>query len=306
MSKTFSINFVPYVNQRPELQNQPVVINNIPYVNAPSWHIPQSKLTMARNQSSPYLIFKNIDLVALNTWHNLNASSIYRTYIPSSFFYVFDGTGAGASTNIVDGGNDMFDAGNIINLSTTNGSVIITTVNTNVYGRVSTLTNSNVGFMTTSRNVWPQVSMAYASNATIRWTLTGGIGSDLGGLLSNVSSTYTTTRGYTGRWWANQGWGQQFDPSIVYTWFTIESTSWNTLISSSNIGMALPAGPSGLSPPDPMNQFVSVTGNNFMFGVFLLSVLRPTTASGTSFFLSTNFITNFLSNYVENANIILL
>jgi hypothetical protein len=298
MSKTFSINFVPYQTQRPGLENQAVAINNIPYIVTPSWHIPQTRLTMALNVSASYAI-ANVDLAALNTWHNLNASSIYRTYIPSSFFYVFDGTGAGASTNIVDGGNDMFDAGNIVNLSTTRGGINIVTVNTNVYGRVSTLTNSNVGFMTTSRNVWPQVSMAYASNATILWRITGGIGSDNAGLLSNVSSTYTTTRGYTGSWWANQGWGQQFDPSIVYTWFTIESTSWNSLISSSNIGMAR-----GAAPPDPMNQFVSVTGCNFMFGVFLLSVLRPTTTTGTSFFLSTNFITNFLSNYVENANII--
>ncbi len=300
MSKTFTINFVPYETQRPELQNQQVTINNIPYIVTPSWHIPQSKLTIARNQSSSSLSFNNIDLVALNTWHSLNASSIYRTYIPSSFNYVFDGTGATASTSILDGGNDMFDAGNFINLSTTRGAVNIITVNSNVYGRVSTLTNSNVGFMTTSRNVWPQVSMAYASNANILWRITGGIGSDGAGSLSNVSSTYTTPRGYTGRWWANQGWGQQFDPSIVYTWFTIESTSWNTLISSSNIGLATAA-----APPDPMNQFVGVTGCNFMFGVFLLSVLRPTTTSGTSFFLSTNFITNFLSNYVENANIIL-
>jgi hypothetical protein len=300
MSKTFSINFVPYVNQRPELENQPVVINNIPYVNAPSWHIPQANLTMARNQSSPYLLFKNIDLVALNTWHNLNASSIYRTYIPSSFFYAFDGLN-NPSTVIDDGGNDMFDAGNVINLSSTRGNTVISVVRSNVYGRISTSSNNNFGFMTTSRNVWPQVSMAYASNATLRWTLTGGIGSDNAGLLSNVSSTYTTNRGYTGRWWANQGWGQQFDPSIVYTWFTIESSSWNTLISSSNNGMWNVA-----TTSDLMNQFVSVTGNNFVFGVFLLSVLRPTTTTGTSFFLSTNFITNFLSNYVENANINLI
>ena len=299
MSKTFIINFVPYATPRPELSNQPVAINNIPYIVAPSWHIPQTKLTIARNQSSQTVTFANVDLQALNTWHVANASSIYRTYIPSSFFYVFDGAAPNQSTSILDGGNDMYDAGNFINLSTTLGSSNIITVNSNVYGRISTLTNSNVGFMTTSRNVWPQVSLAYASNASILWRITGGIGSDGAGSLSNVSSTYTTSKGYTGRWWANQGWGQQFDPSIVYTWFTIESSSWNTLISSSNIGLA-----TGTSPPDPMNQFVRVTGTNFMFGVFLLSVLRPTTATGTSFFLSTNFITNFLSNYVDNANII--
>ena len=298
MSKTFSINFVPYATQRPENQNQPITINNIPYVVAPSWHIPQTNLTIALNKR---VGLTNVDLAALNTWHSLNASSILSTFIPSTFFYLFDGIQF-PSTIIEDGGYnfDMFDNGNIINLSTTLANTVITTVNSNLYGRVSTLTGSNFGFMTTSRNVWPQVSMAFASNATTRWTITGGIGSDGGGLLSNVSSTYTTPRGFTGRWWANQGWGQANDPSIIYTWFTIESAAWQTLISSSNIGMA-----TTISPPDPMNQFVSVTGNNYMFGVFLLSVRRPPLSpSGTSFFLSTNFITNFLSNYVQNANIL--
>ena len=196
MSKTFSINFVPYGTQRPENQNQPIIINNIPYVVAPSWHIPQTNLTMALKNTDVFsnVALTNVDLVVLNTWHSLNASSILSTFIPSTFYYLFDGT---TSTIIQDGGYnfDMFDNGNIINLSTTLGNTVITVVRSNVYGRVSTLTGSNFGFMTTSRNVWPQVSLAFASNATTRWTITGGIGSDGGGFLSNVSSTYTTPRG---------------------------------------------------------------------------------------------------------------
>ncbi len=297
MSKTFVINFVPYANPRSENANQPLTINNIPYAQAPSWHIPQTKLTIARNISTQGITFNNIDLNALNIWHVNNASSIYRTYIPSSFFYVFDATASLASTSISDGGFDMYDSGNFINLSTTRVTTNIITVNSNVYGRISTLTNSNVGFMTTSRNVWPQVSFAYAQDASILWRITGGIGTDGGGTLCNVSSTYTTSRGYTGRFWANQGYGTG-DPTICYTWFTIESSSWNTLISSSNIGLATAA-----APPDPMNQFIRVTGCNFGFGVFLLSA-RRTNASPFGFFISTSAITNFLSNYVENANII--
>jgi hypothetical protein len=299
MSKTFTIHFVPYQTQRPEFEGQPVSINNIAYISAPSWHIPQDKLTMARNISTPATIpFNNINLAALNDWHVLNASSFYSTNIPSRYNYTFDATGGLASTSINDGGFDMYDSGNFFNISTTRGTANILTVNSNVYGRISTLTGSNVGFMTTSRNVWPQVSLAYAQEANILWRITGGIGTDGGGSLSNVSSTYTTPRGYTGRFWANLGFGTS-DPTICYTWFTIESTDWNTLISSSNIGMART-----LAPPDPMNQFVRVDGCNFMFGVFLLSS-RRTTPSPNGFFISTSFIENFLSNYVQNANIIL-
>ena len=300
MSKTFTIRFVPYQTQRPELEGQPVSMNNIPYISTPSWHIPQARLTIARNISTPATIpFNNINLTALNDWHVLNASSFYSTNIPSRYNYAFDGVGALASTSINDGGGglDMFDSGNFFNISTTRGTANILTVNSNVYGRISTLTNSNFGFMTTSRNVWPQVSLAYAQEANILWRMTGGIGTDGGGNLSNVSSTYTTPRGYTGRFWANEGFGTT-DPTICYTWCTIESTEWNTLISSSNIGMA-----TAINPPDPMNQFIRVGGCNFIFGVFLLSAYRPT-PSPNGFFISTSFIQNFLSNYVQNANII--
>ncbi len=299
MSKTFTISFVPNQNPRPERVNDQAVINNFQYTVTPSWHIPQQNLTMALNRpASIPAIFNNINLNLFNDWHVQNASSIYASNIPSSYNYTFDATLTLASTSINDGGFDMFDSGNFISISTTRGATNILTVNSNVYGRVSTLTNSNVGFLTTSRNVWPQVSLAYATDASILWRASGGIGTDGGGTLCNVSSVYTTPRGYTGQFWANQGFGTP-DPCICYTWFTIESTSWNTIISSSNNGLATAA-----APPDPMNQFMRVTGCNFVFGLFLLSARRVTPAPA-GFFISTSFITNFLSNYVQNANIVI-
>ncbi len=296
MSRQFTVNFVPYQNQRPELQGLPVTIQNQAYAIKPPWHINQTNLTIARNIQT--IGFNFLDLTALRSWHNTNASSTFSTFIPSSYFYNFDDT-TPFSTNILDGGFDMYDAGNYISLSTTRTTSNIYSANSNLYGILSTVNTQNFGFFITSRFVWPQLSLGFIQNGSILWRLSGGIGSDNAGSNSNVSSTYTTPRGYTGRYWANQGWGQGFDPSICYTWFTIESTSWNTLISSSNIGLATPA-----IAPDPMNQFVRITGCNYVFGVFLLSARRPG-PSGTSFFLSTTHITNFLSNYVQNANIII-
>ncbi len=295
MSRQLVINFVPYGTQRPEKENMPVQITNSPYSSNPVWHIPQTKLTIAKNISTG-VGFNFVDIAALNAWHRTNASSIFSTFIPSSYFYTFDDT-TPFSTNIVDGGFDMFDAGNFISLSTTRTTTNIFTRNSNLYGLTSTLSNQNFGFMITAKNVWPQVSLAFLQDGSVLWRASGGIGSDNLGPNSNISSTYTTARGYTGRWWANEGWSQGFDPNICYVWFTIESTSWNTLISSSNNGLA-----TGAIAPDPMNQFMRVTGCNYMFGMFLLSARRPG-ASGTSFFISSIHITNFLSNYVENANI---
>jgi hypothetical protein len=294
MSRQFTISFVPFDTQRPERVNQAVSINNELYATNPTWHQIQQRLTLARN--IPTGAFGIVNLSLLNTWHNANASSIYQTYIPSSYNYIFDATGTLISTSINDGGFDMYDSGNFITISTTRGTSNVFYRQSNDYGRISTVEAQNFGYMVTARNVWPQVSLSFLQNGSVRWLITGGIGTDGGGILSNVSSTYTTSKGYTGRFWANQGFGTT-DPTICYTWFTIESTSWNTLISSSNNNLAATA-----APPDPMNQSFSITGCNFMFGVFLLSA-RRVTASPNGFFISTTFITNFLSNYVENADI---
>lgn len=274
-------------------------LNAFPYSSLPPWHTIRESVTITFSTITPAVNFNFVNMPLLRNWHTSNASSIYSTFIRSSFFYLFDSS---TSTNITDGGYgfDMFDTGNYISLSTTRGTTRIFNSNQMLYGTISTLSNQNFGTFITSRNIWPQVSLAFIKEGSILWNASGGIGSDGGGRLSNVSSTYTTNRGYTGQFWANQGYNQGNDPSIIYTWFTIESTSWNSLISSVNNGLAV-----GAAPPDPMNQFMRVTGCNYMFGMFLLSVRRPPyTPGGLGFFLSTNIIQNFLSNYVENANIV--
>lgn len=271
-------------------------LNAFPYDSNPPWRSVRDSVTISFSTIAQSVSFNFVNLQNFVNWHASNASSIYSTFLPSSYLYLFDGV---TSTSIQDGGYgyDMFDTGNFISISTNRGTTNIFGSNSNLYGTISTLSNQNFGYTITSRNIWPQVSLAFIKEGSILWRASGGIGSDNRGSLSNVSSTYTTNRGYTGRFWANQGYNEGFDPSIVYTWFTIESTSWNTLISSVNNGLAV-----GAVPPDPMNQFMRVTGCNYIFGMFLLSVRRPPyVASGVGFFLSTIFIQNFLSNYVENA-----
>ncbi len=274
-------------------------LNALPYVVLPPWRELASNVTIGYSTIQAIDIFNILNLTSFVNWHASNASSIYSTFVPSSYFYAFDGV---TSTSILEGGvtgTDMYDTGNFISISTNRGATRVFSSNSNVYGILSTLSNQNFGYTITSRNIWPQVSLAFIKEGSISWRVSGGIGSDNLGQLSNVSSFYSTNRGFTGRFWANQGWGQSSDPSICYTWFTIESTSWNTLISSSVNGMWNVAATS-----DPMNQSVQVTGRNFIFGMFLLSTRRPTVYTalgGVGFFLSTTFLANFLSNYVENA-----
>jgi hypothetical protein len=273
-------------------------LNAFPYDSLPPWHSIRDSVTIGYSTIQSAGTFNFVNMPLLRNWHTSNASSIYSTFVPSSYLYLFDGL---TSTSIQDGGYnyDMFDVGNFINLAASNASSNVFTSNSMLYGTISTLTSNNFGFFITSRNIWPQVSLSFIKRGSVKWNPTGGIGSDGAGTLSNVSSTYTTNRGFTGRFWANQGYNQGQDPSIIYTWFTIESTAWNTLISSSTNGLAV-----GAAPPDPMNQFMQVNGSNYMFGMFLLSVRRPPYATnGVGFFLSTIFIQNFLSNYVENATI---
>jgi hypothetical protein len=277
-------------------------LNAFPYSSLPEWHTIRDSVTISFSTIQGPNFFNFVNLTAFTNWHTSNASTIYSTFIPSTYFYAFDGIAPNQSTSISDGGNnyDMFDTGNFIGISTNRGLSNVYFFSNILYGTLSTLSNQNFGFTTTSRNIWPQVSLSFIKEGTILWRASGGIGSDGGGILSNVSSFYSTNRGFTGRFWANQGYGQGNDPSICYTWFTIESTSWNSLISSSQNGLAV-----GVAPPDPMNQFMQVSGSNFIFGMFLLSVRRPPISpTGVSFFLSTIFIQNFLSNYVENATIL--
>jgi hypothetical protein len=277
-------------------------LNAFPYSSLPEWHSIRDNVTISYSTIQGPVLFNFVNLTAVTNWHASNASAIYTTFIPSTYFYAFDGVFPNQSTSIADGGNgfDMFDVGNYIGISTNRGLSNVYFFSNILYGTISTLSNQNFGYTTTSRNIWPQVSLSFIKEGTILWRAGGNVGSDNRGVMSNISSTYTTNRGLTGRFWANQGFAQANDPSICYTWFTIESTSWNTLISSVTNGLSV-----GAVPPDDMNQFMRVTGCNFIFGMFLLSARRPPLATGgVGFFLSTVFIQSFLSNYVENANIL--
>ncbi len=292
MSNRFEISWVTYDTQRPEFADQSNYIYLERYESVPNWHILINGGIIAQNRIATTGVFNQVDLATLSNWHALNSSNVYSNNITSRYFYRFDGT----ANSISDGGFDMYDGGNFISLSTTRGVTNILNFQNINYGTLSNITQSNYGFFISQANIWPQISIAYTTSGTIQWRISGGIGTDGGGTNANVSGSYTTTnQGRYGEFWANQVFGTT-DPSIVMTWFTILQSNLNSAITSCNDNRR------AISPPsDPMNQNFTVTGCNYLFGCFLLSM--STTTGGLQ--IPTLEIQNFLSNYVTNANIII-
>jgi hypothetical protein len=262
-------------------------INAFPYENLPPWHTVVDKLTISFSTIQPSFTFNLLDLVGFSNWNSTFASSIYRSTIPSSYFYTFDGT----ANSITDGGFDMWDGGNLLSL-TFNYRRGLSTLN---YGVISTFTNEG-GYFISRSNQWPQIAIAYMKNGTIGWTNSGNVGTDgaVGSSNSNISGTYATPTGRYGSYWVNQNYGTQ-DPTICYTWFTIEQENYGTLINSCNDNRK-----TRQPPADTYVQHFNLTGQNIVFAQTLLSV-RRTLPSGLGYFIPSTIIEGFLSTFVDSA-----
>jgi hypothetical protein len=225
--------------------------------------------------------FTNFDFNAFSNWHYSNASSIAIAAMPQFYRYVFDGN----SNSISDGGDDMWDSGNFISLG---GFSNVSNMN---YGTFCNDTANNRGYVLTDSNSWPQIGLAYCKSGTITWSNGGDLGSDGGGQFSNMANigsapnTYTTPSGRSGYWWANQNYAAG-DPTICYTWFTIDLPTTSLSISSSNDGRKT-------SVVNNYTQSFSVTGTDLIFAQTLLSV-----SSGQ--LIGAANLSNFVTNYVEN------
>lgn len=289
MSNRFEIYWVNYDTQRPEYVDQPVILYLEKYATTPNWHATINGGMIARNTSVTTGAFNQVNLVAFSNWHTSNSSNLYANNITNEYFYAF----APGTNFIDDGGGDMYDGGNYISFSTTRGSTNLLNTQSNTYGTICNVTTSNYGFYISQSNVWPQISLAYTNSGTIQWRVDGNVGTDGGGANSNFSGTYTTTnQGRYGSFWVNQNYNGG-DPTICMAWFTILQSNLDSVITSCNDNRNL-ANP----PPNIMNQNFTVTGSNFLFGMFLLS-------RSNGVLIPSNEVQNFLSNYVTNANIII-
>lgn len=265
-------------------------INAFPYEDLPPWHTVVDKLTISFSTIQPSFTFNILDLVGFSNWNSTFASSIYRSTIVSSYFYRFDG----GANSISDGGDDMWDPpGNQISL-TFNNRRGLSTLN---YGVISTFTNEG-GYFISRSNQWPQIAIAYMKNGTIGWTNSGNVGTDglAGSSNSNISGTYATPTGRYGRYWVNENYNTG-DPTICYTWFTIEQENYGTLINSCNDNRK-----TRQPPADSYAQHFNLTGQNIVFAQTLLSVRATITPTvGLGYFIPSTIIEGFLSTFVERA-----
>lgn len=267
-------------------------LNAFPYDSNQDWRIPRDFVTIGYstiNIVQPFS-FNLLALSSFSNWYSTFASSIYSTTIQSSYRYTFDGT----SNSINDGGFDMWDnPGNQISLTFSNFRFGLSTLR---YGAMSTFSNATTGllggFYITPSNQWPQTALTYIINGGVGWTNSGNIGSDGGATVSNISGTYVCPGGRSGRYWANQNFNTS-DPTVCYTWFTIEQSNYQTSIISSNDNRKRVDG-------NVYTQNFNLTGCNIIFAQTLLSVLR-TVPSQLGYFIPTGQIEGFLSTFVESA-----
>jgi hypothetical protein len=265
-------------------------LNAFPYDNQPPWRTIRDSVTISFSTIGTAFSFNLLLLSSFSNWNSSFASTIYSTTIQSSYRYTFDGT----SNSITDGGFDMWDGGNFISLTFSN----LRNLSTLNYGTMSTFSNVTSGllggFYLSPANQWPQTALAYMRNGTVGWTNHGDVGTDGGGSNSNISGTYTCPGGRYGKYWANQNFGTQ-DPTICYTWYTIEQLNYGTVITSCNDNRKQTQ-----PPPNFYVQNYNLTGCNIIFAQTLLSV-RRTLPSGLGYFIPSTTIEGFLSTFVESA-----
>jgi len=229
-----------------------------------------------------------------NTWFNGPAgtsnedtdNTLYSTEFitnPDAYYYVYDGA---LNYAINDGGNDMYDSGNIIAFSGTN---FITGSNV-PYGTSDDQTTK--GYYVSGRDRWPHSSFGWTKEtATITLTVTGNLGSDGSGSRTQMTGNVTTpVKGRSVEYWAAMNFGQANDPLIGDTFFTVSSTAWASEITSTSVDLDIP----DKSVP---TMVVSATGKNFVLFHLLLSRWRSTEPQSTD--LSTAELEAIIENYVD-------
>jgi hypothetical protein len=224
-----------------------------------------------------------------NVWWNSNS---FISYSAITNFYPY--SYLPGSTFISTGGLSMFNVGN---------TILLNNPFPKVYGTVG------VDFLVSKINIWPQITLV-SLGTTISPHSISEIGSP--SIISGNDPTYgpyTTTRevilsdgtyncdNINGRWYRYSNIavnpvflsGQTPNPSIEYVWFTVESSSWGTVIS------AIDDNRNSTSNPNSLDSTVGVIGKNGFIGMILLSRYNP---SIPSTYIPDNQITTFLQSTI--------
>lgn len=125
MSKNFTISFVPYQTQRPELANNPIVMNNVQYSSNPVWHTVQTSLQVARNVPQDNFLVQgnapaNMSVVGLTTMTGVTGVDDIAVYLPLAMDFFFFGTNYRNTSNAP---GVFWNTNNVIGFGTTNATI---------------------------------------------------------------------------------------------------------------------------------------------------------------------------------------
>lgn len=223
----------------------------------------------------------NVNLNTLANWHlESNVIPLIDASFSNFFYYAYDGTfNANSVSYIHDGGDDMYDGGNRIDIS---GNCITGFSNLS-YGSI--YTEPTHGFFITAADVWPNTAITYVQTGTVRINVHGNRGSDGGGTITNDYVPYTTSNDLYGDIFYNAN-SDDNDPSILDIWFTIENSNWGSIITSSNDQRET-------EDNNNYSHSVQVGGSNYIFVKTLLSLSNGGKPSSQS-------IADYVSSYVYN------
>jgi hypothetical protein len=222
---------------------------------------------------------QEVQLSSFDTYASRYSSTTAVSYRVTNFYlWSYDGAGGTGGTQISDGGNDMYDAGNTINI------IIQSSVSANIpYNQPKTNFGNEVvvqGFPH-----YPQVMMFFVpKNISFSVRETGDYGADGGGLLLQSTNNQLTVGIYNVTWSYMHIYSAG-DPSVCQVVFSVERAS------SDSITLTLIGG-AGTNNPNPEWSFGASTTNRYVF-----HTLHSKTSGGQ---ITTTEITNFVTNFVTN------
>ena len=281
----------PTVTSTPTATINPCFITPTPTNTITPTHTPTLTKTPT-NTPTPTKTVTPSPQTCIQRQYNWWLSNSFKSYTGITNYYTY--TYIPGVTNINSGGFNMFNNGN---------TILLNIPIPRVYGTITS------DYFVTRSNVWPQFTL-YNLGTTLSPHEISEVGNP-STITGNdpVNGPYTVTREVIlsdgtyscgdihGKWYrySNIGVNPSFlsgstpCPSIEYVWFTIESPTWGTVISSVNDAR------NATSNPNLLDSTVGVVGKNGYLGMILLSKFSQLSPSTN---IPDNQITQFLQNTI--------
>lgn len=221
-------------------------------------------------------------------------TDVYANHI-MNLYSIYDDHYATAQTNnmsihayspsmncIGDGGCDMFDFGNYVDLS---GSSSDTTFMVTDVPYGTCVQEPTFEFMVSYGDAAPHIAMIKTDSGMARIETHGNLGSDLSGAVTNSNGTYACTNSCYGNYWVNST-ANTTDPSVCEVWFTVERAAWGS-------STELVTDARKTTDARRYRHFVEITGTNYLFCKVVLAGRFGVAVSALS-------VENFLKSYVND------